>query len=52
MMFYRLLAIILTLYFTTYLSWPDTLYFYCFFFSFEYSNLFDHYAAFWFPLNL
>ena len=29
--FSRLLAIFLTLYFTTYLSWPDWLYFYSFF---------------------
>ena len=40
----RLLAFFLTLYFTTYLSWPDWLYFYCFF-SFEYFDSFDHYAA-------
>ena len=33
------LAIFLTLYFTTYLSWPDLLYFYCFF-SFK---IFDPY---------
>ena len=35
MMFFRLLANFLTLYFTTYLSWADWLYCYCFF-SFEY----------------
>ena len=40
--FFRLLAIFLTLYFTTYLSWPDWLYFYCFF-SFEYFDLYDNY---------
>ena len=49
--FNRLIAIFLTLYFTTYLSWPDWLYFYCFF-SFEYFDSFDHYAACWFPLSL
>ena len=39
----------ITLYFTTYLSWPDWLYFYCFF-RFEYFESFYHYSVFWFPL--
>ena len=41
------LSIFLTLYFTTYLSWPDWLYFYCS----EYFDSFDHYAVCYFPLN-
>ena len=49
--FNRLLGIFVILYFTTYLTWPDW-YFYCVFFSFEYFDSCDHYAAFWFPLNL
>ena len=51
MWFNILLAIVLTLYFTTYLSWPDWLYLYIFF-SFEYFDSFYHYAACWVPLNL
>ena len=48
--FNRLLAIFLTLHFTTYLPQSDQLYFYCFFFSFEYFDSFDHCPACWFPL--
>ena len=49
-MFSRLLAIFLTLYFTTYLSWHDWLYFYCLF-SFKYFDSFDHYVACCVPLR-
>ena len=42
MMFNRLLAIFLTLYFITYLSWPDWLHFYCVFFSL---NILTHLTA-------
>ena len=53
MVFFRLLPFFLTLYFTTDLSWPDWLYFLCFFqFSLEYLHSFDHYFAFKFPLNV
>ena len=45
-----LIAIFLTLYFATYFSWPERLYFQCFF-SLKYFDSFDHYAAFWFPLT-
>ena len=41
--------ICLTLYFTTYLSWPDWMYFNSIFGS-ENIDSFDHYAAFWLPL--
>ena len=40
----------LTLYFATYLSWPDCLYLHCFF-SFENSDSFDYVAAFWFTFR-
>ena len=41
----------LTLYLTMQFSLPDQLYFYCFY-SFEYVDLFDYYAAYWFTLRL
>ena len=50
MVFKRLLAISLTLYFTTYLSWPDWLYFYSFF-SLKNVDAYDHYAACCVPLR-
>ena len=49
-MFSRLLAMFLTLYFTTYLSWPDWLYFYCLF-TFKCFDSFDHYVACCVPLR-
>ena len=49
--FSRLLDIFLTSYFTTYLSWPDWLYFYCFF-RFEYFDPYDHYAACWVTISV
>ena len=50
-MFNRHLAIFLALYFSTYLSWPDWLYFYCFF-NFEYFDSLHYYAACSVPLNV
>ena len=46
--FNKLLAIFLTLYLTTYLSWPDYLNFYSFF-SLENVDSFDYYAVCWVP---
>ena len=40
----------LNLYFTTYLSWSEYLYFYCFF-NLNYYDPFDHYTACCIPLN-
>ena len=50
MMFVHTLDTFLTLYFTKYLSWPDWLFFDCFF-SFEYFDPYDHYAACWVTLK-
>ena len=48
--FNRLVAIFLTLYFTTYLSWPDLLDFYCFF-TLKNVDPYDCYDACCVPLS-
>ena len=48
--FNRLLAIFLTLYFTTYLSWPEYLYFYCFIWL-KNADPYDHYAVCCVPIT-
>ena len=48
--FSRLLAIFLTLYFTTHLSWLDWLYFYSFFILEYFDLVLEHFAACYVPL--
>ena len=50
MMFIQIFSRVLHLYFMTYLSWPDWLYFYSFF-SYKDVDPYDHYAACCVPLT-